>query len=588
YTKITINKDLSYKETRRIVTKVLNYRGKKESSEKRIFFDSRFDHVKIDRSLTVKMNNGKYKVIPTDKNAIRILDAPKESGFMDYAVHKMEVVAFSNVERGNIVDLTYSVKNDKRQPFSDKLGFGYKEPIYKMHFEIVLPKTMKIEFNKVKGVKFTDKIVGSKRILTWEANNLPQIIREQNMPKSDLIVPTLYFSVYKNWRQFKDNLLKQYDNSVKVTPEVKTLVNSIVSKDDNKFQQVKKISLYLARRIANKNVMNLEDFNIQPVDNIIARGYAASFDRVAFFLSMMKTIGVEGYPVAIGPELLYWNNEKDFIQTEDFIKIIARVNINGKEYYVDPSNEFYPIGYIGEENRIGMAILPGDVKFNPVMNTGKFKNREIVDYNIKISKNGTARVFECHTYWGNEAVRMRSKYKYMTPVQKMQDYQKILGHISENVFPVSKNMSIDLGYPVKISYEYGYNNYAVEEGKFVYFDIPSNLVPFKSNKPPKQKQYPFVSSKNDDIIYNVNISYPSSLKPVIIPPSINLKSTAFDVSRTINTGKGEITTKDEVSKKYGMIQKTDYAEFYSKIMKLSHPKYYKVLMKKRSKFLGIF
>ena len=587
YTKIVISKDMSYRKTRRVVTKVLNYKGKKESSEKRIYFDGRYEDVSIDRSITAKKVNNKYKIIPTDKNAIRILDAPNEAGFMDYAVHKMEVVAFSNVEEGNIVDLTYSIGNDRKHPFSEKVFFGYKEPIFKMHYEIILPRSMNIKFNKVKGVKFSDKIVGNKRVLTWDAKELPQIIKEGNMPEKDLIVPTLYYSIYSGWNQFKDNLLEQYNKNITITPKVKSLVNNIVSKDDDGMKKVEKTAEYIARRIANKNVKSLEDFTISPVDEIISSGYAASFDRIALFLSMMKAEGLYGYPIAVGPELLYWDNEKEFVQTKDFTKIIAMVKINGKEYYVDPSNEFYPIGYTGDENRIGMVIKPGEVKFTPIINKEKFQNREMVNYTIEISKNGTAKISEQHTYWGNEAVRMRSKYKYMTPVQRMQDYQKILGNISENVVPVSKSMSIDLSYPVKISYKYSYTNFAMKEGSFVYFDIPSYLIPFRLNKPPQKRQYPFVSSVNDDILYDIKINYPVSLKSVIIPPDVNLKGDVFDVHRTVQMGKGELIIKDEVIKKYGIVEKSTYKSFYGKIMKLSHPKYYKVLLKKK-KFLGIF
>jgi len=582
YTKLLIHKDMSYKKTRRIVIKILDYRGKKENAEKRIYFDKRYEKVHIGRAITVKEDANKFEVIPAYKNAIRILDAPYEAGFMNYAVHKMEVVAFSNVDKGNIVDLTYSLSSNKDQPFSDKVFFGYREPVHEMHYEIVVPKSMKIKFNRMKGPMFKEKIVGKNRILIWNAENLPQIIREHNMPEKDFIVPTLYYSLYKNWKQFRNNLLKQYNKNIKVTPEIKILVKKIISKDKNKMQKVKKISHFLAKRIANKNIRDLETFKIRPVDKIIASGYAASFDRIALFLSMMKSIGMNGYPVAIGPELLYWNNEKNAVQTEDFTKIIAKVNINGKEYYVDPSNEFYPIGYVGNENRTGMIIAPGKVQFTPILNKGKFENQEKICYTISISKNGEAKILDKHTFWGNEAVRMRSRYRYMTPIQKMQDYQGILGNISEDVEPISKTMTIDLNYPVKISYAYNYKNYAVKEGNYVYFDIPSKLVPFELNKSPQQKQYPFVSIKNDRVYYYINIKYPSFLNPVIMPHNIHLKNNVFSVNRTVKAKKGELEIKDTIIKKYGLVKKTSYTDFYTKVMELSRPKYYKILLKDKN------
>ncbi len=588
YTKIIVNKDLSYKKVRRVVTKVLNYRGKKESSERRIYFDRRFENVAINRSITVKKDNGNFKVIPTDKNAIRLLDAPYESGYMDYAVHKMEVVAFSNVETGDIVDIKYSVNNMKKQPFSKKVFFGYKEPIYKMHYEIVLPKGVKITFNKPDGIIFKDKIVDGKRILTWDATDLPQILSEQNKPENDLIVPTLYVSFYKSWDEFKNGLMNQYNKSIQADSMVENLVNSIVLPTDNKMNKVKKIATYLAKNISSMNVESLEDFKIRSADDVIKSGYAASFDRIALFLSMMKVIGVKGYPVAVGPELLYWNGEKDYIQTEDFQKMIAKIIIGKKEYFVDPSNEFYPIGYTADENRVGLTICSGDIKFVKIKNLKDFSDREEVTYDIVISENGTALITEKHVFWGGRAVEMRKKYKYMTPIQKMQDYQKMLGSISENVEPVSKKMSIDLSYPVKMSFTYKYANYAVREGKFVYFDIPSGLSPFRLIKGPSQRHYSFVSPKNDFLLYDIRIKYPKSLIPIILPKNMNLDKEVFEVSRKIDSGAGYLNIKDMIIEHYGVVTKDNYGTFYKQDVKLSHPRFYKVLLRKRNKFLGIF
>ncbi len=574
-TNMIIHKDLSYTKTRRIVIKILDYRGKKENSEKKIYFDKRYEKVHLYRAVTIKKNGGYLKVIPAYKNAVKILDVPYEAGFMDYAVHKMEVVAFADVDSGNIVDLTYSITGNKRQPFSDKVFFGYKEPVLKMIYKIVLPKSLKII---IKGPAFKEKIIGNSRTLIWNASNLSQIIKEHNMPENDLIVPVMYYSLYSGWAQFRDNLLQSYGKNIKVTSDVKKLVSQITAQNKNKFNKVKKISLFLAKRIENKKVRDIETFRIRPVDKIIASGYAASFDRTALFLSMMKDIGIKGYPVAVGPKLLYWNKEKNAVQTEDFTKIIAKITLNGKQYYIDSSNEFYPMGYMENENRIGMEIIPGKIRFTKLTNKGKFRNREKIDYTIRIKKNGEAEIFYEHTFQGQKAVIIRNRYKYMTPVQRMQNYQKILGAISQNAVPISKTMSINLNYPVKISYKYLYRHYAVTEKNYLYFDIPSKLVPFKLNKSPEHRKYPFVSTKNQQIDYNIKIKYPCSLNPVIIPDDVNLKGNMFSVNRTIKTKKGQLMIKDNIIKKYGLVGKKDYADFYNKNMKLSHPGYYKVLL----------
>ncbi|RKX72507.1 hypothetical protein DRP43_00600 [candidate division TA06 bacterium] len=580
YTRITINSDSTYTKTRRVVKRVLNYKGKKENSEYKITFDKRYENIEINKAVTIKEENKKYIEIPIDKSAMREIDLPSESGFMDYAVHKMRISAFSSVESNDIVDIEYTKKNNKKDKFTDIIIFGYKEPIYKIYYEIIMPENMSIKFNKLEGVTFKEKKIGDMKLYIWESEKLPQILREQGQPEWSYFTKTLFITVYSDWNQFKNDLLKQYNDKIKITESIKNLTDMIINRITDDRKKVNVISKYIAKNIDSKPVNSLTDFDLRNVDDIIKSGYAASFDRIALFLTMMKYIGIESYPVAVGPKVYYWDKRKDCLQPNDFKTMICKIKIDNKEYYINPESEFYPLGYINYSNNIGLLIKEDNVKFETIMSDSLNRNRKENVKTIRIDSKGNAIISVKSLIWGDEAVKKRESFTYITPIKKKQAYEEIINTISQNAEPVSKDLKIVLGNPVQISFKYRYNNFATIDRGFVYFDIPIDQLPFNLAIEPDDRKYPYLNRDNDNEAWNISVNYPKSYKTILKPENIKVEDNTFSIEKYIESQRGCLKIKGNVKKKPYIVSLDEYNEFYNKVIKLAHPRYYKVLMKK--------
>lgn len=579
YTRITINNDSTYSKIRRVVKRVLNYKGKKENSEYKITFDKRYENIEINKVVTIKEKNKDYIEIPIDKSAIREIDLPRESGFMDYAVHKMKISAFSSVEINDIVDIKYTKKNNKKEKFTDIIIFGYKEPIYKIYYEIIVPNNMSIKFNKLEGITFKEKKIGNKKLYIWESEELPQILREQGQPEWSYFTKTLFITMYSDWNQFKNSLLKQYGDNIKVTESIKKLTDEIINGIKDNKEKVNVISKYIAKNIDSKPVNSLTDFDLIDVDFIIKSGYAASFDRIALFLTMMKYIGVESYPVAVGPKEYYWDKRKDYLQPNDFKTMICKVKLDDKEYYVNPESEFYPLGYINYSGYIGLLIKEGNAKFETVMSDSLNRNRRENIKTIRIDGKGNAIITDKSFIWGDEAVKKRESFAYITPVKKKQAYEEIINTISQNAEPVSKDLKIVLGNPVQISFKYRYNNFATIDRGFIYFDIPIDLLPFNLTIEPNGRKYPYLNGNENDEVWDISINYPKSFKTILKPENINVEDKIFSIGKYIESCRGHLKIKGNIKRKPYIVSLDEYNVFYNKVIKISHPRYYKVLMK---------
>lgn len=589
-TEMVVNKDNSVVMKHRVVKKVLNYNGKKKASEYKITYDTRYETVKILKAVTIKRTEDGFKEIPVDKNAIRTIDTPSDEGKMIYAVHKTIVVAFSSVERNDILDITYELKSKEPHKFTDTLILASDEALYNFDYKVVAPKGMvKVVEKRVdKGVvNKTEK--GNKDIITIHAEKLPQIVSEPNMPRWSSFLPTIYLSAYKDWAEYRDVLLKKYENKIRITDKIKAIIKKNINETMSTKEKVEKLSKYVAKNLSSIFVGELLTFDVRDVDKTVESGYATSFDRIALFVSLMKGIGVESYPVAVGPDAYYWNEKKEGLDVNNFYYMIAKVNIDGTSYFINPVSEYYQLGEVSYNNNIGLVLRKDKLLFDTISSDKAHPEKSVSIYDMQINKDGTAIVNYKEKEYGNNAAGYRRLYRYMTPKKKELTYQNILGSISQSAIPLTKEMSINLANPVTISFKYRQDNFATVAKKFFYFKLPVSLVPYRLSISPDKKKYPFINLSDKTIVNKVVISYPKNSELLIKPETMKIDSKLFSLERKVKEVNGKMVIVDTIKLKRGVVSTKEYAEFYKKVTSLSNPKYSIVLMKaKRKKFLGLF
>lgn len=590
---INFNTDNSYIIKKHIIKRILNYKGKKSSSEYKIKFDKRFEKISIISAKTIKMEKTGMKEIPVNKkDNIRIIDAPSDVGLMRYAVHKMEVIAFPSVNEGDIIDIEYTIENKNRQKRSKTISFASKEAVYNKVEIINIPKDMNFnitKFNWNDKIEYTDNKNNDRRIIKFDEKFMPQILDERNIPESFKFIPTVIFTNYNNWKEYKDILLEKYvkinknKDNLKVLSYIKNKVlDKLITKDMTNIKKAEIIQDFIAKHIEIKYIENLLDFKASSPKKVVESGYGTSLDIENLFLLLLKEEGISGKIVILGSNKLVWDDIEKGIDVNGFNYAISKIKIDDKSYFVDATNKFSKLGESITENNIGLILNKGKVEFVDVKSNEKNITRTEKKYNIVIDLNGDATINKTIYYYGINAIGERGKYKYMTPIMKQQDYQKELGMISQNAYPISKQMDIGLGSPVKISYIYKYKNFASIDGNFIYFDLPYRLD--KLDLFEKVRKYPF--ELYSDIIEkdNISIEYPQKYKVRIAPKSLEIKDKNMWIKRDLqinnNDGKGRIILNTIVKYNAHIYALNEYSKLYKTIEKLTYPKNTKVLLEK--------
>lgn len=202
-------------------------------------------------------------------------------------------------------------------------------------------------------------------------------------------------------------------------------------------------------------------------------------------------------------------------------------------------------------------------------------------YKIKIDEKGNSITEVKVEYFGHFAASIRSKYKYMTPVQKKQDYQNILAGISQNTEPLDSLPEIEIGDKVYIKYSYKNSNFAQVDGKFIYFDMPSFLAPLTLRREPKNRKYPYQSLEDTVSERSIEIKYPKEYREVMIPKSLKSNEKLFNVSRNIESIDNKIKVEDKIEYIPGFVVGKEYDKIYNSILKLAKPENYKIMLMKK-------
>lgn len=583
--KIKIRSDMTKEYIRRDVQKIVSYKGKKGYSEYKIYFDGRYETIEILKAVTVNYKDGKYVEIPADKNSIRILDDPSEEGFMDYLVHKMAVIAFPAVDEGSIIDVIYNIKSKEKEKITYRINFVSAEPVLYKKTEIESDKSINLNIYKEnfdEKIKMEKTEVKNSIIYSFEKENLKQVESEEAMTPLYTFAPVIYISMYKNFDEIKDVMLKKFSKEkLEPTQNIKILSEALTEMSKNQREKALILKEYVAKTIQNIPVEDLLLREVRNPEETIKKGYGALYDITALYISLLRGAGIEAYPVIAGIDGNFFKYEKNYFDIEEFRTPFVAAKIDGKELYIDSSSEFYKIGEINANNEMVLLIKDGKTEFLN-MNPESDKRAKIKEsYKIKINENGSCITEVKIEYFGHFAASVRSKYKYMTPVQKKQDYQNILSGIAQNAEPIDELPEIEIGDKVYIKYSYKNNNFAQKENKFIYFDLPSSIVPLILRIEPKNRKYPYQSLEDSISEKTIEIEYPKEYKEVMTPEKIKLKDKLFNVVRNIESKENKIKIEDRIEYIPGFTIGNEYEKIYNSILKLAKPENYKIMLMKK-------
>lgn len=577
YTGLTIKPDKTYTKRVLVEKKILSYKGKKELSEFKVFYDSRYEKVRLVDAYTEKPDGS---IVRTGKNVIKELDSPYESGMMEFAVSRMLLIPFLGVEVGDTVHLEFIKENSSGRDIFDSYVFAGTEKAMEKIYKIEYPESMELkvsESNFGKGLKKTKEKPDNRWILTYSSKEILPYKPEQSMPLPERIFPTVYISTYKGVEKYGEAIYSKYFKNINSEHQsIVNLCDKLLAGSKNEQESLNRIKRYFSEEFLYMPQDDLFKFQPRDFSEIIDSGYGTPIEAYTIFDGLMKRLGIESSILVAGDEEHNLKRDLKNGNILPFSYLISKINLTGEVYYVDILNEFYNMDESEFDKKIAM-ILGEKVRFEKI--NCKTKNTRDIFYSVKIDQDGNAAVHKENNYSGGMASLIRSKYKYMTEYDLKKDYEKLMSAISIFARPTS-DLKIELGENTTISYDYIQENYAATDGEFMYFDLDASLAPYILELDPGERELDFESTEDFKFRRQYEIKCPENYQFLLMPKTLKYHGKVFGVQRKVEVLNGNLMINDVINYRNGIVKKEKYEKFYETYLKLSHPGNTRVLLRK--------
>lgn len=205
----------------------------------------------------------------------------------------------------------------------------------------------------------------------------------------------------------------------------------------------------------------------------------------------------------------------------EFNYVIAKLNIDGKVYLLDATDDFYPFGLIPEHCLNGKGRVLGDKESYWYDLKPPDKGKTVSMLTLALGSSGTIKGSIHYSYFGYSAVRQRKKLSSATNQQKyIDDLASRLPGVSitefniENEEDLSKALVLKLKVEMEVYDSLNDDNFLFNP--FIVEQLKSN--PFKS----KERLYPVDFGAPLEEIFILNLEYPSNFDVDGLPSKVGL------------------------------------------------------------------
>lgn len=296
------------------------------------------------------------QVIDKLKSAdIRFLQ--RETG-LDQGLYSGSITAAivtDDVRVGDTLELAYSVIGENPVfggKFFDSAAWDTPAPLSLRRISVDMPVQRTIYYRMIgngAAVKPTEKIVDGRRILRFEARELPATLGEPYVPGDVQTYRWLQFSEMNQWRD-----VNRWAQGLFDTPPAGAALEEALRaarKAATQQEKVAKVLEFVQNEIRYLSLsLGENSHRPYPPAQVLQRRYGDCKDKTLLMVSMLRELGIDAQPVLVST---YFKKglERMLPSPILFDHAIVRTRVQGKTYYFDPTR----LGQYGLLDRMGQT-----------------------------------------------------------------------------------------------------------------------------------------------------------------------------------------------------------------------------------------
>jgi hypothetical protein len=400
------------------------------------------------------------------------------------------------------------------------------------------------------------------QVYKWSAQKIDALPDEKEVPPDWVYKPgvTYYVGDFDDYlKNLKDTLENRSGSRMKVAE----VTRGLVSQAGNKLDAVKAIRDFVAKsiRLAGPSFTDLPLSALSPADTTLADGYGHAADRAILLHAMLSAAGFK-------PEFVLASDlpatdgishiTKSFPMPDSFNTPLVKLTVGGVTYYLNDTDQYAQLGSTEHDQRLGINLSS---RSGEVIAAAKdCKDRIETDYTLSFADDGGLKMGVTRHYFGNEYNEKNRFFSELRPEEKKRYYQQEVSDIDQGARPVGDLAEQFNTYPGTEQFAVQLDNYAVVDGKYLYFDLPftPTLVQLPGGD---RRSLPLMLSHEGTTSVRTEIELPLGFKDVLIAPeseSLDAPAGGGKVRTTSETTAGKFVMTDDFETSPAVISPNDY------------------------------
>ncbi len=531
--------------------KILTYGGKIREAEVKINYNPACEEAKLIRAVVTSKTGARQEI---SGGEINVMDQGWNPSAKRYTGGKILVANLPGVDIGSTIEVEFSITMTNQPFLSGYEPFQLADALDKKTFELIAPTN--IEVQKLIGgtlgiITESNQTVTSQQAFKWSAENVKALPAETQLPPDwSSIAGVGYFigDVTNYLQDLNARLLAHAQNSTKAAAAAHQLTDGAT----NKIAAIKAIRDFIATsiRVAGPSFTDLPLSEFSDADTTLADGYGHLADRAILFHAMLTAAGFHPeFVLASGlPPIDGITNIADsFPLPQDFETPLVRVSVDGQDYFLNDTDQYAQLGTTTADAKLGIALASQSVE--TIHAVKGCENKIETTYAVSLADNGSARITIAKNYFGENYNDKNQFFAELPPEEKNRYFQKIVSDVAQGAQPVGNLTTAFDTYPGHEEFTVDIDNYAVVDGKYFYFDLPSVPAPFPASA--DHRALPLFFPQGIEGTVRTEISLPSGFHQAVIEPKSELLTvpggSSANITRTDADGKIIINDQFEIA-----------------------------------------
>jgi len=562
---------------------ILTYEGKNREAEIKVEYNPACEEAKLLKGTVISKAGIRQEISPSE---INVMDAAWDASAKRYTGGKVLVANLPGVDIGSTIEVAYEIDmHDK--PFLSgfeqfRLSDGLDRKTFVLSAPSSLPVATRIE-EEGGTVSEKDSVVGERTTYQWSAAGVEALPAEGALPPPWAFTPGVNYYIgdfSTELAALNASMIRRSTGQIHAAQKARELTAACSSPEES----ITAIRDFVTKtiRLAGPYFADLPLSELSDADTTLADCYGHDADRAILLYSMLSAVG-------LSPEFVLASSLPAIPKIQDTLALIpsprefdlplVRVEAQGRDYYLNDSDQYAHLGSTSSEAKLGLALSTG--KIEEINVSEDCRTSESTECSLSVSEDGKAMLTVATSSYGQLYNAKKRYFSELTPEDRQRYFQGLVAAVAQGARPVGELSTSFEGYPGVVKYTVAVDDFAVVDGDYLYFNLPYAPALFRLNSDSRTLPY-FISGRTLDEA-RISINVPSTYGDVEIAPSgwtTELPDGGGKIAIVEQSGQGSFQVVSSLDAEPAIVEPKDYPELLKLESSLENRAAWAVLLKR--------